>query len=420
MFRKLVLILAVAVMGPTALSGETIRVLMGNNNWTDAAKEHIPAFEKETGIKVQLETYGNEQLSQKTAVEMTAGGGDIDVINLRMMEESRMYVLNDWVEDLNKYVKDDAEYDIGDYSDSALAACTVDGVLTVIPTISESAMIFYRKDVFAKHGVQPPKTFDELEQVAAKVTDRENEFYGFVSRGQKSPMVTQLSSYVYGYGGDFFDKESGKALLDTPEFLGAVEYYGRMLRNYGPDGVLNMSWPQGVAIFQQGKGAMYVDCSSQYNMLMDPTKSTVAEHTGVAMFPAGPKRHRFFYVNAWGLGISSKSAKKDAAWKFIRYLTDKERTTYMQGTQMVQCSRISPYNNPEGMKNFPADWSQVARDSIPFGVGHDRPEVIAVGEARDLIGDIGVAAILNADYKKVARESNAKFQKLLDREGFGK
>lgn len=419
---KLLLALALTLVALPGAAGESIRVLLGNTSWTEVAAKLVPEFEKETGITVNLEIYGEDQLSQKLAVEFAAGGESIDVLNYRLMQEGRLMEKNGWITDLTPYLKDDAEYDYKDYTDAAMQACTVNGKILGIPTISEAPVIYYRKDIFEKNGLQPPKTLAEMEEIAKKLTDRKNEFYGFIARGQRSPLVTQLSSYLYSYGADFFDQKTGKALLDTPEFLAAIDYYGRMLRNYGPDGVLNMSWPQGIAVFVQGKGAIYLDCSSQYLQLLDPRNSKVADVTGVAMFPAGPNgRHEFFFTTAWGLGIGDKSAKKDVAWKFIRWLTNKERTMKMQGEMLVQCSRTSAYTDPAGMKSYPADWAQAVRESIKFGRPFDRPAVIAVGEARDIIGEIAVVAIQGGDYKKTAKEANAKFQALLDREGlYGK
>ena len=421
MARKLALALILTLAATTAMAGETIRVVLGNTSWTEGAVKHIPEFEKETGIKVKLEIYGEDQLSQKLAVEFAAGGGDaIDVLNFRCMQEGKLMVKNGWIQDLTPFVANDAEYDWMDYTDAAREAATIDGVITCIPTISETPVIYYRKDIFEKNGLEPPKTLAEMEEIAKKLTDRKNEFYGFIARGQRSPLVTQFSSYLFSYGSDFFDRTTGKSLIDTPEFLEAADYYGRMLRNYGPDGVLNMSWPQGIAVFVQGKGAIYLDCSSQYIQLLDPRNSTVADVTGVAMFPAGPRAHKFFFVTAWGIGIGNQSKNKDAAWKFVRWMTSKEKTMQLQGVQSIQCSRSSAYNDPEGMKNFPADWAKAVSESLPYGVSYDRPAVTAVGEARDIIGEVVVQSILGQDYKKAAKEANAKFQTLLDREGLSK
>jgi multiple sugar transport system substrate-binding protein len=132
------------------------------------------------------------------------------------------------------------------------------------------------------------------------------------------------------------------------------------------------------------------------------------------MFPAGPRAHRFFFVTAWGIG------KKDAAWKFVRWPASKEKAVHLQGERSIQCSRSSAYNDPRGMANYPADWAKAVSDSLPYGVSYDRPAVTAVSEARDIIGEVVVQSILGQDYRKAAKEAQAKFQALLDREEIGK
>jgi multiple sugar transport system substrate-binding protein len=421
MFRKIILAAALTLAAYPALPGETIRVMLGQMPWSDPVIPLIPQFEKETGVTVHLEVYGEDQLSQKFTVEFAAGGSDLDVLSFRNQQEGRLMEKNNWLADLTPFVKDDAEYDINDYFPSAIDACTFNGKLLAIPNTSETPVLYYRKDIFEKNGITPPKTLAELEEIAKKLTDKATDFAGIILRGQRSPLVTQLSSYVYSYGGDFFDRSTGKATLDTPEFLGAVDYYGRLGRNYAPPGILNMNWPQGVAIYTQGKGAIYLDCSSQYNQILNPKNSQLAHLTGVSMFPAGPARHSFFFVTSWGIGIANSSSHKEAAWKFVRWFTDRERTLYLQGEKSVQCCRTSIYNHPEGMKNFPKDWSDAVSESITYGVPFDRPQVIAVGEARDIIGEVAVTAILGQDYKAAAKIAQERLQALLDREGlYGK
>ncbi|MCL2001140.1 MAG: sugar ABC transporter substrate-binding protein [Planctomycetes bacterium] len=283
--------------------------------------------------------------------------------------------------------------------------------------MNDTHFIFYRKDIFAEKGLKPPATFEELEEVSRKLTDKDKEFYGFISRGARSPLVTQFSSYLYSFGGDFFDRSTKKASINTPEFIAAAEFYGRLVRNYGPPGVLNMGWPQAIAVFQQGKGAMYVDCSTQYAVLLDPTKSVVGDKTGIAMFPAGPKKHIFFDATPWAIGISEKSQKKDAAWKFVRWFTDKKRCTIIQGDYAVQGTRMSVFEDPAGVKNFPPDMVAVLKQAPQFATAIDRPQVTQVELARDIVGSVVTAAIEGQDVRAEAIKADRALQDLLDKEG---
>ncbi len=416
--KRITLLFAALVLSACLVpAGETIRVLCYNGPITDAVKALLPAFEKETGVKAVIESYGEDQHNQKLTVEFTSNqGASLDVFMTRPLQEGRMMQKNGWYEDLTPYFKDDKEYDFADFLPGAVECTFINGVQTAIPLLTETQVLYYRKDLFAARGVKPPTTFDELEKTAAALTDKANDLSGFVARGQRAALITQFSSYLYSFGGDWFDQKTRKSLVDTPEFIAAAKFYGGLLHKYGPPGALNMSWPQAAAIFGQGKAAMYTDASTVYPALFDPTKSAFAKETGVAPMPAGPKARKVFTVNSWAFAMSAKSANKAACWKFIRFMTSKESTLVMQGQYANCCSRQSAYKDPAGIKAFPADLVAALNESAPYGVGYDRPLVTAVSEARDTIGDVVVTCIEGGDPAPVAKRASVKFQELIDRE----
>ena len=398
-----------------AAAGETIRVLGLNTPLVEGMKALVPEFEKETGIKVIIEQFAEDQLTQKLAVELASGNTDLDVFVSRPLNEARMFKKNGYAIDLTPYFKDDADYDFDDFTVGAIESTRIDGYQTGIPMMNEVQLVFYRKDIFEERGLTPPDTFDELVEIAKELTDRDNGFYAILMRGQRSPPITQLSSFLYGFGGDWFDRKTMTATFDTPEALKAIDLYGTLLREYGPPGAPNMSWPQMQAIYQQGKGAMYIDASSHLPMLLDPTRSDIAKVTGVALFPAGPAGRKVFDITAWMLGIHSKSQKKDAAWKFIRFCSNKKNLAFIQNEFGVESSRKSAYET-QGSSKFPQDWIKAVKDTAPYGVGYDRPLVVAVQEVRDILGDAIVTSIEGKDYVAAAKRANQKFQEILDRE----
>ncbi|MCL2000924.1 MAG: sugar ABC transporter substrate-binding protein [Planctomycetes bacterium] len=413
-------ILAVMLFVMTACmvgAGESIRVLCYTSPITEAFKSMIPAFEKETGIEVNLETMGEDQLNQRLIVEFASDGGiNIDVFMTRPMQEGRLMRRNDWYEDLAPYFKDDAEFDFADFSPGSIGSTNIDGVQTAIPLLADTEVLYYRKDLFEEKGLKPPATFDEMEKIAELFTDKSKDMYGFVARGQRGPLITMFSGFLYAYGGDWYDFKTRKSLVDTPEFLAACKMYGGLLHKYGPPGVLNMSWNQAAVVFGQGKAAMFTDGSGTFPAIMNPATSPYADKTGVAPMPLGPGPRRVMTGVAWGFAISKKSGHKDAAWKFIRHMTNKEGTRVVQGDFGVPLSRMSTWEDPEGVKSFPPELVAALVDSAPYGLGYDRPLVISVSEARDIIGSAVVAAIEGQDPLPAIRIAHSRFQELLDRE----
>lgn len=405
--------------GSKPYAGTTIRVMLSNHPWADAIKPLLPQFQQQTGIQVKVESYGETQLAQKLTVEFASGSSTIDVFMQRPLQDARLYVKNGWNVDLNTYVKDSnktpASWDYKDIVPSALATVTINNTLSSIPIVSEHQVLYYRKDLLQQAGLSVPKTLTELQQAAAKLNNPGKQQYGFVARGQQAQAVTQFSGFLYNLGGDWFDPQTHKATLNTPAALAAFKLYGDLLRNYGPPGVLNMSWPQAVAVFGQGKAALYTDADSIYENLLDPTKSQVADKTGVAPFPSGPAGSTPYSVCSWGLAISSNAPNKDAAWEFIKWATSKEITLKTQGNGAVPSARTSVYTMKGGVDKFPKDWLAAAQAETG-GKQYDRPVVVQVGQARDIIGTVIVAAIEGKDINASAQQANTQFQELLDKE----
>lgn len=217
-------------------AGTTLRVVGANHPWAESIKPMLADFEAKSGIKVTLELYGEDQLNQKLTTEFTAGNSDIDAFMQRPLQEAKVMAQNKWYVDLTKYAKADAAYGFDDLMPGAIGTEMVGAVLTGIPIVTEQEVLYYRKDLLEKAGLKPPKTLDELKVAAEKLTDKKAEVYGFVARGQRSPAVTQFSSFLYSYGGDWFNLETRKATVDTPEAIAAFKFYGDLLRNYGPPG----------------------------------------------------------------------------------------------------------------------------------------------------------------------------------------
>lgn len=394
--------------------GKSITLVTANHPWGEAIKPLLPEFEAATGMKVNIQSFFEDQLTQKLTVQFTSGSTTPDVFMYRPLQEGKLFYKNGWVQSLDDYVKKDAAYDFNDFSKSAVGTATVDGKLAGIPIITEQEILYYRKDLLQKAGISVPKTIDELVAAVKKLHDPKNEMYGFVARGQRSPLVTQVSSFLYSEGGDFL--KGDKATINTPEAVKAFTTYGTLLKDYGPPGVLNMSWPQAIGIFAQGKVAFYTDANSIYQNATDKEKSKVADQVGFAPFPAGKDGSKPYNITSWGLAMNSKAANKDAAWEFIKWATSKDIVlkTQQKGNPGA---RASVWDKPEGTTGFPAELVPVIKESAKGGVDHDRPTVISVGEARDAVGEI-VQRVMAGDsnIQEVADKANQALQTIIDKD----
>ncbi len=382
--------------------------------WTNEIVANLDKFKEETGITVNFQQLANDQLSNKIAVSSAAGGSDLDVIAFRPLQETLLFTNNGWVEPLDEYISKSPDFDINDFFESGKDICAIDGKMYGIPLMTEREIVYYNKELFAQAGITSvPKTMDELMQAAKKLNNPEKGIAGIAIRGKGSDAVTQFSGFLRAFGGDFI--VDGKAAINTPEAIKAFQFYGDLLKNYGPAGVANMGWTETQSLFTQGKAAMRIDADSQYGFALDPKSSLISDKVGYFVLPEGPAGAKPFNIVAWALGISSGSKNKDASWEFIKWSLGKEMDvkTALAGNPST---RNSTWTNKEANKNFPADLVEVINQTNPIGVGTDRPFMINVGEARTVIGNVITGAILGKDVTGMANKANEDFQKLLDKE----
>lgn len=393
----------------------TVRVTLANHVWTEGIKAAIPEFEKSSGLKVELTQLGEDQLSDQYNVKLNAGSDEIDVMMYRPLQEGKAFAKNGYLADLTKNVSSDSGWDWKDYQEGPVKATTVDGKVVGVPIITEREVLYYRKDLLQAAGLQVPKTMEELEAAAKAIKASSPDTAGFVARTGKSAAVTQFSSFLYSFGGDFMDA-GGKASVNTDAAKKAYAYYGGLIRNYGPANVsTDMSWPEAMAIFTQGGAAFYTEADSLYKNATDPAKSKVADKVGFAALPAGPAGSKPYNIPSWALGVNQNSSNQDNAWKFIQWATSNERTLEAQKAG-VPGPRTSVWSNPDGTSTYPKDLADAISASAKNGVGHDRPEVVTVGKAREIVGAPIVATITGGDAAAAANDAQTAFQSFLDSE----
>lgn len=392
-----------------------LTVVAANSPWTEALKSFAPKYEEKTGVKINIEAYGNEQLNDNYKVKLNAQSSDFDVMAFQVQDVMREFSRNGWLTDMTEDVKSDAAWNWDDFQPAARDAVQLDGVVYGVPVMTERQIVYYRKDLLEKAGLEVPKTLDELEAAAKALNDPDKGVYGIAMRGSRVPLVTQLSSFLYSFGGDFQDAD-GNATVDSPAAIKAYQFYGNLLKNYGPPGVTNMGWVEASALFAQGKAAFYIDADSQAYTFLDKDNSSVVDTVGFARFPAGPAGSKFYNIVPQTVGINAFSKKKEAAWEFIKWITNEENTTSLLGDDTVPVARQSAWNDPAASGAFPAGLVDIVKNVGEDGVGHDRPQLEQVAAAREIVGGPAITAIEGGDVAAAAQEANKAFQDLIDSE----
>ncbi|MET8608159.1 sugar ABC transporter substrate-binding protein [Streptomyces rubiginosohelvolus] len=388
-----------------------LRIMAINHVWSQAVKRRITEFEERVGRRVSMTLLTADQLASSYNVKLNASGTDVDVMMVRALQEQLLFGHNGWLADLSDRVADD-RFAWDDFQDAPREASVTAGKVLSVPVVTERPALYYRKDLVADLG-GPPRTLEALMEGARELTRRKDGFYGYVGRGQRSGAVSQWSSFLYSYGGDFV--VDGKSGIGSAEAVAAYEYYGRLLADSGPPGATNMSLEQAMPVFAQGKAAFFVDADAIYSSFLDPKVSRVRETVGFAPFPAGPAGAKPHNIPSWSLGINTFSRLRDDAWEFIRWAAGPEMSAALQ-KEGIPGARTSVWSDPKTLSAFPPELAEAMRINAGRGVGHDRPRVLQVGRARDIVGRPLVAGILGQSVRPVVRDADAEFADFLVRD----
>ncbi|MBP2640175.1 MAG: extracellular solute-binding protein [Firmicutes bacterium] len=398
----------------------TINLLAQNHPWTNAIQPFIPDFEKQTGIKVNMQILTEQQTRDKSLMTLQAKSPDIDVWMSLKSFEGLAYYKAGFYEPLDKYLNDPKltpkEYNVADFMKGPFTGEKIDNKLVGIPIIVEGPVVFYRKDVFQQYNISVPKNMDELLEAAKTIQEKSNgEIYGMATRGLPQAIPYTFGAFLHNMGLEWMDA-SGKPNFDKPEAIKAIDMYATLTSKYGPPGVVNNTFYQSSALFAQGKAAMEYESSNELSTITNPQNSRVVGKIGVFSLPPGPGGNHPTVLQ-WGVSISAFSKNKEAAWEFIRWATSPEMQRKL-AEKGIASPRSSVWDNAEFKKTLEEpvkqEWAAALRIVMDNGNPEVGPPVTKQAEARKMIGTAIDKVILGtATAQEAASEIQQKLLEVL-------
>ena len=311
--------------GRKRLDGVTLNVSCWNYTYPKLLTEYIPEFEAATGAKVNYETPSFPIYNQRMDVELSTGSSAYDVVNVTFIYSGR-WVGSGWVTPLEDFINDPAKtpagWDASDFLSGATAAFkNKKGQLCAIPWIADVFMAgASRYDLIQKEGLTMPNTFAEVETMAKAIHKKG----GIPAMVSENHYGWTFIPWLQGMGGNVFKAppDDLTPTLDSPEAIAAADLFGKLIREYGPDGAVSMTYEQVLAMLKQAR-VNYSPNNQTFLAQMAQKEAKSAATCGFSMCPAGPAG-RFPGVAAHGWGIPTGSKQKDAAWEFITWSMSKE------------------------------------------------------------------------------------------------
>lgn len=304
-----------------AYEGTTLNVLLKTGYETEAITEFQDEFEKETGITLNVEIYDEPTLRNKFILDCNSKQGNYDVIATQFWYMPE-YIKAGWVEPLDDYIEkhSDKDWSSIEYTpESALGMFKdSDGSLYSECISCTGGVLIYRKDLFEKHGIKTPETTADVMEAAKILKEKEPDIYPFVARGDSSSASFGTSSgWAWAYGASVMD-ESGNVTCDTPEMKTAANDFVKLMSEYAPQDSAAMGWDTMSELFRQGKAAMNFDMNGFVSTYTSKDVSSVADKIDCTVI-TGPDGNKAQWMYGEGLGISSFSKNKEAAWLFLQW-----------------------------------------------------------------------------------------------------
>ncbi len=344
-------------MGATAARADSTIIIATVNNGDMVVMQKLSAtFEQQhPNIHLRWVVLEENVLRQRVTTDIATHAGQFDVMTIGNYEVP-IWAKQGWLLPMTL----PASYGVDDLLKPVRDGLTYNGKLYGVPFYAESAMTYYRTDLFKKAGITMPAapTYAEIRQFADKITDKPNQIYGMCLRGKPGwgENMAYVTTLVDAMGGQWFDM-AWKPTIDTPAWRNAITYYDDILKADGPPGATSNGFNENLALFSSGHCGMWIDATVAGGLLYDKKQSSVADRVGFAPIPTGSFQGGPTWLWSWNLAIPASSKQQAAAQTFVTWATSKEYIALVAKTNgwvsVPPGTRQSTYDNPEYQKVAP-------------------------------------------------------------------
>lgn len=328
--RALLCALSLGMLTPLPAAAENVTLTFWtfldpkkNGPREKAWAEIIESFEKNNpGITIRTEVFPWKEISPKLIVASSSGRGpDVTMVETDLAEKlARGKIL----EPLDRYIatSDPKLRDDLYHPETRI----FDGKTYSLNVWTNGSALFYRKDLFEKANLKPPRTLDELVAAAKTLTvdvngDGRIDQWGFAEGTARSQPFAHRTVFplIWAQGGSIVAPD-GKAVFNSPAGVKAVQWFVDLVKvqKVMPPDIVNLTYDERLQGFMAGKYAMVIEGLHRYQSTQ--SSPVVKGKVGLAYIPSWDgKKPAPTPVTGWDIGIGANSKQKDAAWKFVMH-----------------------------------------------------------------------------------------------------
>lgn len=278
--------------------------------WTDNVQvkqlqEQAAKF-NESQSEYEVTYVPQETLEQKLLTGMASGQAP-DVV-LWDRTNTPVYVGKGALTPIDELVSRDG-VDTSQYYSEALQEMTVENQLYGLPVTVDVRALFYNKKLLQDAGVSVPTNWDELKEVAPKLTQVENG--KTVVSGFMVNDTGLFSMYLKQAGGSMLNTDGTATDFNNEHGLAVLDLWKNLLDNR----VYQPGFGEGTDAFAEGKAAM------MYDGPWDLAKYDAVEGLdyGVAEPLAGPDSVKGANMGGFALAVPQGAKNSEGAWAFMKW-----------------------------------------------------------------------------------------------------
>jgi trehalose/maltose transport system substrate-binding protein len=301
---------------------------------TGSVQELIDRFNGQKEGQVQV-TYrempaDSGQHFDQLRTEFQAGSGDIDVVGGDVIWPAQ-FAANGWILDLSDRFP---EGERDQFLPAPIEANTYQGRIYGVPWYTDAGMLYYRSDLLEESGFfEPPRTYDELKDIARRVQQDSGTENGFVFQGANyEGGVVNALEYIWNSGGEVLDpSDPTRVTIDSPEAIRGLQIERSMIEDgISSEGVTQYKEQESATTFLNGDAVFMRNVPRMYALASDPNESRIdPQQIGVAALPVAEEGNRSYSnLGGWNFFINAASENQDAAWEFIRFMSAPEQQKY--------------------------------------------------------------------------------------------
>jgi multiple sugar transport system substrate-binding protein len=347
------------------LAQTSLRIFTGGQQRPDVMKQIVDVYMKRNpGVTVEVEVGGatSEQQQQYLNTVLASRDSSLDVVLIDVIRPAQ-WAAAQWAEPLDSYLGADKDATMARYVPAYREANIVNGKVIALPYFADAQFLYYRKDLYEKYGIQPPKTWTELRDSTKKIMDGEKNpnLSGFQTAG--APIEGTVCTYLvplWELGGALNDA-NGKLSLTGDIAKKPFELWAD-LKASGvlPTNIAEIVTDRMRQNYQAGNLITTMNWGYVWNRVENDADSVVKGKTGVIPMPGFEAGKSATCIGGWQLAVTAFSKNKAEAVKLIRFLSSPE-VSKMQAI-MASHMPVFPevYTDPEVLKANP--WF---KDALP-------------------------------------------------------